>query len=140
MSICMPVLYWLDGISEIPALSLKDLCRQGGSKIVRMRSGISSQNNSIFQIQQKRCRNYGNMYKTYTRSIQTHTNKKDGKRPWHVTPRWRTIGIWLLFGKQKAGFFFFINWHLAYQPHSKAGLTPRSSHWKQTGFDVSFYF
>lgn len=49
----MSVLYSLNGTSQIPALRLRDLCRLGGSKTVRMRSGRSSQNKTFSKHKKK---------------------------------------------------------------------------------------
>lgn len=139
VSICMSVLYSLNGTSQIPALRLKDLCRIGGRRIVRMRSGRSSQNNTFSKHKKKMQKLWEHVQDLH--KINPNTYQQEG---WEVAmtcyPKmknyWHLIAIW----RAKGSFFFFINWHLAYQPHSRAGLTLRSSPWKQTGFDVLSYF
>lgn len=102
----MSVLYSLNGTSQIPALRLKDLCRLGGSRIVRMRRGRSSQN--IFQTQEKDAEIMG----TCTRPTQDqskHIPTRRMRSGHDMLPQDEELLAFDCYLESKRQFFFFIN-------------------------------
>lgn len=107
VSMCMPVLYSLDGISQIPALRLKDLCGRGGSEIGRMSSSVSFPTTTF----SKHNRKDAGIMVTCTRPTQgqsKHTPTRRMGRGHDMLPQDEELLVFDCYlESERQGFFFF---------------------------------